>query len=142
MNVRKKLVLPLTLVLSAGITGSVIYGGIRHKHKADAREAEVQKVMGRLKACPDTFNIKGVRECHPSHIRDRLETEAEELVKQGKYEEAGMKYIDLMGPPELESRVRDMAQKCAENGNPEGRDRILKGLSIKMEAVGRVIKGE
>lgn len=142
MSVKRKIVLPLALVLSAGITGSVIYGGIKHKQKADAREADVQKVMGRLKACPDTFKIRGVRECHPSEVRDKLETEAEELIKQGKYEEAGMNYIKLMGPTELESKVRDMANKCAENGNPEGRDRILKELSIKMEALNRVIRGE
>jgi hypothetical protein len=121
----------LSTAAAISITASVfmIYGKVQENKRSDAQEQRIQQLVSRFKACPERFSA--VSSCNSPEEMLSKRSQAERLRDQSNYEEAGIKFAEL----NLANEAREMAGRCAQNGNTKGRARILEELSIRTKAI-------
>jgi hypothetical protein len=118
----------LSFALFAGAATFTGIGMYKEAGQERAREARVQQIVERFKACPERF--RAVKSCLSPEDRVKKRGDADQDRRAGNYEKAGVAFAELM----QENEAREMAGMCAEKGNPAGRDKILNLLSEMQDA--------
>jgi hypothetical protein len=119
----------LSTVLFAGAATFTGIGMHKQAGLERAREARVQQIVERYKACPERF--RAVKSCLSPEERVKKRGDADSDRRNGRYEKAGLAFAELM----MENEAREMAGRCAQEGNPSGREKILQVLSEHQDAV-------
>jgi hypothetical protein len=128
----RKIVFPIALTMSIGITGAVGFSGYRSIKADRARETSIQRLVDRFRSCPDTYRATG--ECHsPQEIVDML-ADARANEGQNRYRQAGLIYARLGRA----NKAREMSELCEQNGDLEGSKAIDKEMALREEAAARM----
>jgi hypothetical protein len=121
----------LSFALFAGAATFTGIGMHRDAGLERAREARVQQIVNRFKACPERFSQ--VKSCLSPEERVKKMGDAETDRRSGNFEKAGITFAELLE----ENDAREMAGRCADRGDMAGRDKILQVLSERQEAARR-----
>lgn len=128
----RKIILPIALTMSIGITGAVGFSAYRSIKADRAREASVQRLVDRFRSCPDAYQAIG--ECHSPQEIVNMEAQASAKEAQRKFGEAGLIYA-RMGRG---NKARELSRKCVESGDLEGSRAIDLEVALREEAAARM----
>jgi hypothetical protein len=124
-------VVATSFTLFLGAVGTI---GVLHNKKSGAEKAKeerIAQIVSQFKACPERF--KTVRGCLSAEDRVKRIGDAVQAREKGEFQKAGIIFAEIL----QENDAREMAGKCQQSGNTEGRERILTVLSERQEAAER-----